>query len=296
MIMFGYAHQTGSKTFLGYTIPGSGSYNSTTAMAEVDNAVTFLFNHPNTAPFVSYRLIQRLVKSNPSPSYVGRVAAKFANNGQGIRGDMKAIIKAILLDDEAKSEVAFPDPAAGKLREPFVRYAHISRALPKESDRNRYWNNGYNFLNATKQHVMASPTVFNFYLPDYQPVGEISAAGWVAPEFKLHNTATSVGFINSVHSWVLWNGLMYSWEGTDSQPDNVRLLTTALQANCDDTETLINQLDIVLTHGQLSDETRQVMRTALNPCYWTWDTNWRYWRTRLAIYLIMISPDYNCVK
>ncbi|MFZ1749101.1 MAG: DUF1800 family protein [Saprospiraceae bacterium] len=296
MKMFAWAHQRGAKTFLGHTITGSNNYTEATAMAEIDDAVTFLFDHPNTAPFVSYRLIQRLVKSNPSPAYVGRVAAKFADNGQGVRGDMKAVIKAILLDSEARNQADFDLPVADKLREPFLRYTQVSRALPTASDRNRYWNNGFNYLDATRQHVMASPTVFNFYLPDYQPVGDIAAMGLESPEFKLHNTATSVGYINSVHHWVLWDGLMYSWEGSEDDPDGVRLLTTDLQANCDDTETLINRLDVLLTHGQLSDQTRQLMRNTLNPIYWTWDQGWRYWRVRLAIYLFMISPDYNCVK
>jgi len=292
MIMSNDNHEPGPKVMPDGTIihlPNNG-------MGEVDAAVNYLFNHPNTAPFVSYRLIQRLVKSNPSPAYVGRVAAKFANNGQGVRGDMKAVISAILLDQEATSEAAYPDPAGGKLREPFIRYTHISRAFPTASDQNRYWNNGYGYLDATRQHVMASPTVFNFYLPDFQPVGEIGNSGLVAPEFKLHNTATSVGYINTVHAWTFWNSLMYSWEGSETFDDGVWLLTNDLEANCDDTESLINHLDILLTHGQLSDETRQVMRSVLNPLYWTWDTDWRNWRTRLAIYLFMISPDYNCVK
>lgn len=296
MQMFGWAHQTGSKTFLGYSIPGSSSYTNASAMAEVDNAITFLFNHPNTAPFISYRLIQRLVKSNPSPAYVGRVAAKFANNGSGVRGDMKAVIKAILLDEEAGSVASYADETSGKLREPFVRYVQFSKSFPLVSDRNRYWNNGFNFLEATKQHVMAAPNVFNFYLPDFLPAGGIGAAGLVAPEFKIHNTATSIGYINSVHHWSIWNSLMYSWQGTEGNPDGARINTSALEASCDDTESLINQLDVLLLHGQLTDETRQVLRNALNPIYWTWDNNWRYYRVRLALYLLMISPDYNCVK
>ncbi|MBK8054700.1 MAG: DUF1800 domain-containing protein [Saprospiraceae bacterium] len=296
MRMFGWAHQSGSKSFLGHNIAGSSSYTDATAMAEVDNAVTFLFNHPNTAPFVSYRLIQRLVKSNPSPAYIGRVSAIFANNGTGVRGDMKAILKAILLDPEASSLSAYSVPYASKLREPFTRYTHISRAFQTQSDKNRYWNNGFSYLNETRQHVMASPTVFNFYLPDFEPVGEMDELNLVAPEFKLHNTATAVGYINSVHAWMFWNSLMYSWEGSDENPDGVRLVTNDLQAICDDTEVLINRLDKLLTHGQLTDQTRQLMRNALNPMYWTWDTEWRYWRTRLALYLFMISPDYNCVK
>lgn len=295
MLMSNADHESGPKTMPNgsiINIPNNG-------MAEVNAAIDFLFNHPNTPPFVSYRLIQRLVKSNPSPAYVSRVAAKFINNGQGVRGDMKAIIKAILLDDEARGAAGYQLESAGKLREPFLRYTHVARALPTESDKNRYWNNGYNYLDATKQHVMASPTVFNFYLPDYQPVGEITENGWVAPEFKLHNTATSIGYINSVHSWSFWDySLMYSWEGgpRPENPDNAWLVTTYLQSISNDSEVLINELDVLFTHGQLSDETRQTIRNALNPIYWPWDQNWRFQRTRLALYLIMISPDYNCVK
>jgi uncharacterized protein (DUF1800 family) len=297
MIMFAWAHEPGPKTFLGHTIPGSTTYTNATAMAEVDNAVDFLFNHPNTGPFVSYRLIQRLVTSNPSPEYVGRVAAKFADNGSGIRGDMKAVLKAILLDEEARSEEAYLNPYTGKLREPMLRYTHIARALPTDSHRDRYWNNGYSFLDETRQHVMASPSVFNFYAPDYQPVGDWSALDMVGPEFKIHNTATSIGYINSVHAWTFWNSLMYSWEGTETSPDGAWLLINELEAVANDTETLINELDKIFTHGQLSDETRQVMRNALNPMQTPWDqSSPNGVRVRLALYLIMVSPDYNCTK
>ena len=293
MIMSNDNHETGPKTMPDGTvinIPNNG-------MAEIDAAINWLFNHPNTPPFVSYRLIQRLVKSNPSPEYVSRVAAMFINNGLGIRGDMKAVIKAILLDDEARKAAGYLEDSAGKLREPFIRYTHLAKSLPTATDQGRYWNNGYNYLNSTRQHVMAAPTVFNFYLPDFQPVGDIAAADMVAPEFKIHNTATSIGYINEVHGWTIWNGLMYSWEGSwPDNPDRAYLLTTELQNNSYDSEDLINELDMLLTHGQLSDETRQVLRNALNPLYWTWDSTAPFHRTRLAIYLIMISPDYNCVK
>jgi len=292
MIMSNDFHEPGPKTMPDGTIinlPNNG-------MGEVNAAVNWLFNHPNTAPFISYRLIQRLVKSNPSPPYVARVAAKFANNGQGVRGDMKAVIKAILLDEEARSAEGYLLESAGKLREPFLRYTHIARAIPTTTDKGRYWNNGYNFLNSTRQHVMASPTVFNFYLPDFQPVGQISAADLVAPEFKLHNTATAIGYINEVHGWTIWDGLMYSWEGSwPDDPDNAYLQLSYFENINSDTEELINKLDLLLTHGQLTDETRQILRTALNPMYWQWDNGLKF-RTRLAMYLVMISPDYNCVK
>nr|MCU0337455.1 DUF1800 family protein [Sediminibacterium sp.] len=262
MIMSNDNHEPGPKTMPDGTvinIPNNG-------MAEIEAAVNWLFNHASTPPFVSYRLIQRFVKSNPSPDYVSRVAAKFIDNGNGVRGDMKAIIKAILMDEEALSTEGYLSEAAGKLREPFLRYTHLARSLPTITDQGRYWNNGYGYLNSTRQHVMASPTVFNFYLPDFQPVGDIGSAGLVAPEFKLHNTATAIGYINEVHGWTIWNGLMYSWEG--SWPDNLDggyLLTTELQNISNDTEDLINELDKLLTHGQLSDDTRQLLRNALNP-------------------------------
>jgi uncharacterized protein (DUF1800 family) len=295
MIMSNENHEPGPKMMPDGTIiniPNDG-------MAEVNAAIDWLFNHESTPPFVSYRLIQRLVKSNPSPDYVSRVAGKFIDNGNGVRGDMKAVIKAILLDEEARSSEGYHDEFAGKLREPFLRYTHLAKALPTITDQGRYWNNGYGFLNATRQHVMAAPTVFNFYLPDFQPVGDIGAAGMVAPEFKIHNTATSIAYINELYGPTIWaSALMGSWESDDweNYPDGAYLVTTDLQNISYDSEELINELDMLLTHGQLSDETRQILRNTLNPLYWTWNNESPILRTRLALFLIMISPDYNCVK
>jgi uncharacterized protein (DUF1800 family) len=294
--MFGWAHQKGPKEFLNFRLPGKDVYSDDEAMREVTAAIDFLFKHPNIAPFISYRLIQRLTTSNPSPEYVGRVAAVFADNGQGVRGDLGAVVSAILLDKEAGWEQAWEQDHASRLREPMLRYTQLSRAFMKVADRDRYWNNGYNYLDVTRQHVMAAPSVFNFYLPDYQPVGDMAGMGLVAPEFKLHNTSTSVGYINAVHAWTFWNSLMYSWEGSEGNPDGVRILTNDLEAIADDSETLINRLDILLVHGQLSQEVRNLLRNTLNAMFWTSNQEWRYWRVRLAIYLIMISPDYNCVK
>lgn len=302
MVMFQNFHDTGPKSFMGFNIPaGQGG------MTDIQQTVDFLFNHPNTPPFVSYRLIQRLVKSNPSPAYVSRVAAAFINNGQGVRGDMKAVIKAILLDPEARNASYMDDETTGKMREPLLRYLHICRALPTGSDRNRYWNSAYEYLNLTKQHVLASPTVFNFYNPDHEPAGDIADAGLVAPEFKLHNTSTAVGYINAANAWAIWNYLMYSWEGSQENPDAAFLLTNELEGifnpvgpptpnDQQKTEILINTLDKLLTHGQLTDETRSILRTRLNQLHWSWDNEWIWWRVRMAIYLIVISPDYVITK
>ncbi|MFZ1704962.1 MAG: DUF1800 domain-containing protein [Saprospiraceae bacterium] len=307
LVMYQPQHEPDAKTFLGYTIPGGQP-----GLTDITQAVEFLFNHPNTAPFVSYRLIQRLVKSNPSPAYVGRVAAAFADNGQGVRGDLKAVIKAILLDDEARSPLAMLDPTHGKLREPMLRFTNIARAFPLYASRNRYWNNGYSYHEATRQHVMFAPSVFNFYLPDFTPVGDIASQGLVAPEFKIHNTSSSITYINQVNGWAggiwydendmmlhEWGSLFYSWHGTQDDEDYVRMVTSELEPYAHDSEYIINDLDKRLTHGQLTDTTRQIMRDALNGLYWNWDTEhqqWRFHRVRSAIYMFLNSPDYNIFK
>lgn len=284
-------HEPGPKRMPDGTIievPGNG-------MAEVEQAIEYLFNHPNTGPFIAYRLIQRIVKSNPTPGYVARVAMAFNDNGQGVRGDMQAVITAILLDKEAWEKDDYFDHAPGKLREPFLRYVQMSRTFPNKTDQNRYWYNGYYLRETVKQHVLAAPSVFNFYLPTYQPAGDITSAGLVAPEFKLHNTATSIAYINLIHQG-LFNNLLHSWEDTSPDPDAVYLDLDALENICNDAESLINELDILLTHGQLTDETRHILRETLDAVYWNTDSQYKYYRVRLAIFLIMISPDYTCVR
>lgn len=307
MVMYAPQHEPGPKTFLGYTIP-----NGQTGVQDINMAIDFLFNHPNTAPFISYRLIQRLVKSNPSPAYVGRVAEAFADNGNGVRGDLRAVVKAILLDEEARSQEAMADPAHGKLREPMLRFTNIVRGFPLYASRSRYWNNGYDYFDATRQHVMYSPSVFNFYLPNFSPVGDIASSGLVAPEFKLHNTSTAITYINRVNGWMggfwydgdemilhEWGALFWSWNGSPGNEDYVRTVTNELLPYAQDSEYIINDLDIRFCHGQLSDETRQLMRNALNGTYWTWNSQveeYKYLRIRSAIYIMLISPDYNIFK
>lgn len=300
MKMFGWMHEPGDKVILGNTITGKTNYTDAEAMAEMQTAIDVIFNHPNVGPFIAFRLIQRFTTSNPSPSYVQRVADVFADNGQGVRGDMAAVIKAILLDVEARSAVIHSDPFAGKLREPFIRYTQVARSLPTESDKNRFWNNGYDFLWDTKQHVMAAPSVFNFYIPDYTPNAAFRDEEKLGPEFKIHDTSTAISYFNHVHAWSWssqdWAGLMYSWLWREDDRDGVWLNTQHLEEKAADYEYIINYLDEVFTHGQLTDTTRQIMRDALAPMHWTWDESWRFYRVRTAFYILLVSPDYNCVK
>lgn len=282
MQMFEEWHEPGEKQLLnGVTIPsGLGG------MEDVEMAIDNLFDHPNVGPFIGRQMIQRLVKSNPSPEYVSRVSAAFNDNGQGVRGDMKAVIKAILLDDEARSCDAVMDEDGARLREALVRYTQFARSVDREHLYGHNWNVNYGFMSATNQSPLASPTVFNFFLPDYQPSGELGARGLFGPEFQIHNTKFGVGFINELNSWTVYNYLFSDWE-----PDHpsVGIDIDKYKAFANDPETLLNELDKVYTHGQLTDSTREIIKEALNAIIYN---GYREDRVKLAIYLLLMSPDY----
>jgi uncharacterized protein (DUF1800 family) len=184
-------HSTQVKNFLGVSIPAQ-----TTAdpAASLKVALDTLANHPNTAPFISKQLIQRLVTSNPSPAYVLAVSNAFNNNGAGVRGDLKAVVKAVLMHPEARTATG----NSGKLREPILRLSTYLRAFPHTSDTNRWRvGNTDSAANSLGQTVLRSPSVFNFFRPGYVPPGTLtSAAGLVAPEMQLLNETTASSWAN----------------------------------------------------------------------------------------------------
>ena len=286
MKMYESWHQKGEKKLLnGYVIP-----DGQLGMQDIEDAIDHLFNHPNVGPFIGKQLIQRLVKSNPTPAYIARVASAFNDNGQGVRGDLKAVTRAILLDEEARSCDWMQDPENGKLREPILRYTHAVRAMDIDQAYGRFWNLGYNFLEQTGQAVLAAPSVFNFFLPYYQPNGPIADANLVAPEFQIHNARTSVGYLNAVFIWTMYDAVMDTWVANNPYAhfDYYKLEPLAR-----DNEVLLNQLDILLTHGNLTDETRDIIKDALGGLYWS---EYKENRARLALYLLLISPDYAIFK
>lgn len=286
MIMYEEWHQPGPKTIVGdYEIPAGQS-----GMKDIQDAIHHLFMHPNVGPFIGRLLIQRLVTSNPTPGYISRVAAAFNDNGHGERGDMKAVVKAILLDPEARSCEALNADDFGKLREPFIRYTHFTKAFPLEQYHGRFWNVSYGFYEATLQMPLASRTVFNFFLPDFQPIGEIADNDLTGPEFQIHNSRTSVEYINEVNDWAVWGYVMDDWEANNPY---VSLNIDELRPLARDPEVLVNRLDLLLTHGSLSQHTRQIIKDAIEPMR---EGDFRDNRVRLALYLMMISPDYNVMK
>ena len=286
MKMYEAWHQYGPKTLCtGHVIPeGQGG------LTDIREAVHQLSLHPNVGPFICKQLIQRLITSNPSPEYISRVTAVFQDDGNGHHGNLGSVVKAILLDPEARTCSSLQQESFGRLREPFTRYTHFTKALPMEQYYGRYWNIAYGFYEATSQMPLAPRTVFNFFLPDFQPIGPIANDSLVAPEFQIHNSRTSIEYMNQVNDWAVWGYVMDDWE---AENPNVTYVIDDLVPLARDPEVLLNRLDLLFTHGMLSENTRNIIKDALYPMTYT---NYRFDRTRLALYLMLVSPDYNVMK
>jgi len=277
MAMFDAAHEPGSKNLLNGTVVPAGQ----TGSQDIDAAIDNLFNHPNVGPFIGKQLIQRLVTSNPSPAYIERVARAFNGDSSGVRGDMQAVVRAVLLDPEAAAATTTM-AEFGKLREPVVRYASILRQFGANSSDGFIANTGYFLQELGKQHPLSAPSVFNFFLPAHSPAGEIAAAGLVAPEFQITTSNSIVGISNLIDFVILADFV------TDSPPpfSVVSLNYDEYTEIAADVNALLDRLDIVLTSGTLDAATRQAVETVIADLD---DTNLR---VRIAIYMILLSSDY----
>jgi uncharacterized protein (DUF1800 family) len=277
MEMFDHAHEPGSKTLLNGTVVPAGQ----TGMQDFEAAIDNLFNHPNVGPFIGRQLIQRLVTSNPSPAYVERVARAFNGDTTGVRGDMQAVLKAVLLDPEA---MAAPGSLVdfGKLREPVVRYASILRQFGAYSEDNFIAVLGYFLQQVGKQHPLSAPSVFNFFLPAHSPAGEIADAGLVAPEFQITTSNSIVGISNIIDFVILADYVSDSPQGFEP----VSLDYQEYIDLAPDVDALLDQLDIVLTAGTLDSASRQAIENVIS------DLDDMNMRARIAIYMFLLSSDY----
>lgn len=280
MVMVAANHEAGASTFLGTTIPAG-----TEGMAAVKLALDAIFAHPNVAPFVSRQLIQRLVTSNPSPAYVGRVAGVFADNGSGVRGDLKAVVRAILLDAEARADPAGAATSAGRLREPVTRLTNWARAFAVSSPSNA-WAIGDTSSNSTRlaESIGHSATVFNFFRPAYSPPSTaLSSAGLLAPEFQITNELSVVAYVNYMQALVA--------NGTG----DVKADYSAILALSADSAALVDEVDLLLAAGQLSGATVAAIRAAVDSIANT-GTAGPGNRAMTAILLTLASPDYLTLK
>jgi uncharacterized protein (DUF1800 family) len=272
-------HETLPKKFLTADIPAN-----TSGEASLKIALDTLFNHPNVGPFIGKRLIQRLVTSNPSPAYVGRVAAVFADNGQGVRGDMKAVIKAVLMDTEALNP-APTDNNAGKIREPVLRLANWMRAFHATSVSGRFQMGEHDDpLWGLAQTPMRSPSVFNFYRPEYRPPNtNIATNNKFSPEMQITEEMSVTGYLNFMRDAVQ-NGTGIS---NDIRADYSAELALAATPGL-----LLDRINLLLMQNQMSATLRSQILAAINSNPSNSDNN----RVYLAVFLTMASPEYIVQK
>ncbi len=281
-------HSTVQKQFLGVTIGASGSADPD---GDLKLALDTLFNHPNLPAFFSKQMIEHMVTSNPSPAYINRVAQVFKNDGTGVRGNLQAVITAILLDPEARDSATYAGtPQYGKVRESLLRHTEWARAFTAQS------RTGSFDLGSTEDPIyglgemwLRSPTVFNWFSPGYTPPGTtIATDGLLAPEVQMTNVSTVVGYINYLQSAIGANAT--------SGPDVFSYYSTemGLAATPDQ---LLDRINLLLMSGQMSSNLyNQILaaigsipipsgdQNAINAALLS--------RVQTAIYLTVASPDY----
>jgi uncharacterized protein (DUF1800 family) len=277
-------HSTAAATFLGVTIPAN-----TPAPDALKIALDTLFNHPNNAPFICKQLIQRLVTSNPSPAYVARVAAVFANNGSGVRGDLAYVLSAILMDDEARGPAGLTDVEYGKLREPMVRLVQWARTFGVTSTSGS-WKIGDQSDAGSRlgQSPLRAPSVFNFFRPGYVPPSTALTAGKVAPEFQLVNESSVGGYLNFMTGVV----------DTGFNSGDIKAAYTNELALVTDATALVQRLNLLLCAGQLSAATQSLIVTALQATPVTATSSATTQRNRVcaAVLMVMASAEYLIQK
>jgi uncharacterized protein (DUF1800 family) len=286
-------HSTSAKQFLGVTVPAG-----TSGAASLKIALDTLFNHPNTAPFISEQLIKRFVTSNPSRAYVGRVSARFANNGSGVRGDMKAVLRAVLTDKEARSGTKAAGAQWGKLREPMVRYGTFMRAFNVRATSGyfRLWNLE-DPVSSIGQNPLRAPSVFNWFRPGYAPPGAIMAAGLVAPEFQIAHETTVTGYANFIVGkaeretrW--WRDNVAAQYGPTN--DFLAADYSAELALAGTPAALVDRLNLLLTAGRMTPATRTLIINAVTAV--PANANAGNTRVATAVALTMVSPEFIVQK
>jgi uncharacterized protein (DUF1800 family) len=280
MMAFDNYHSMDSKVLLnGVVLPPD-----QTARQDLTEALDNIFNHPNVGPFISKQLIQRLVTSNPTPQYVARVATVFNDNGKGIRGDLKAVVQAILLDQEAR-ELAELKSYSGKIREPLLRSTHLWRAL------NAYTTDGtfytWDLDDSHSQAPLSSISVFNFFSPDYSPTPQLQAQKLVAPELQIANDSALIALMNTVWHTTIWS---MAELGNGYSAGHILIRITRLTEILDQqgVDALIDYLDLVFLAGNMDEKLRGVLHSvASKSVNMPVET-----RAGLLLFTVLVSPNY----
>jgi hypothetical protein len=295
--------------------------NGQSATADLKFALDNIFNHPNVGPFISKQLIQRLVTSNPSPEYVKRVATIFNNNGSGVRGDLKAVVNAILTDPEARyGQWTNPD-TFGKLREPLLVLTHFWRAMHAlhycgqdivgtgGAPSQRYANQPYRYASYQTQYTtgevsqaaLDAPTVFNFFKPGFIPPGEMTTRNLLGPELQLQTDSNIANSTNTIGY-----DLAY-YDTSDTCDSNNTTGLVGFDHNQDaalagtgtggSSAALVDEYSKRFMSSQMSPFMRQTLIAYLDTITdANAGTDWRHFRIVGALYLILSSPEYMVQK
>jgi len=339
MVAFPAWHDDGSqpnndivdKQLLSYqnAVNGGLLVHGGTPATDLAFALDNIFNHPNVGPFISKQLIQRLVTSNPSPAYVQRITNVFNDNGSGVRGDLKAVVTAILLDTEARTGRLSKTDSYGKLREPLLRMTHFWRAtgalhhcglnFTSGTITYHYANQPYRYAGYTTaygtsdetygsgvgQAVLDSPTVFNFFKPGFIPSGEMAASGLLGPEFQIATDSLIVSSTNSLMSKSFNGDLTDTCDPGDTNGDialnraqDLALAGSASGGAADPANRLVDAYNQRFMSGQMSSFMRTTLLNYLNTISNanSGGEDFRIARINRALLLISTSPEYLIQK
>lgn len=302
MAMYEFYHDKTEKVMINGTVL---PYNQP-GLQDINDALDILFNHPNVGPFLSIRLIQQLVKSNPTPAYVNRISTVFNNNGAGVRGDLRAVVEAILLDPEARDCAWIDHPQSGKLLQPIERMTNLFVAFDITSPSNRlYFKDANELEEQLGQAFLASPTVFNFFSPFYAEDSYVEPNEMVSPEFQILNTTSGIYYMN-----IIENALK-------SRPFSNRTILSSNQnglnnnnadqpfLNFDDeinelstngVSAMLDRLNILLCRGQLSIRSKDIIENFITQNFSNVSNYDNEDAVRDAVYLIMASANYTILK
>jgi len=292
MVPFPEYHDTGQKRLLRGVVSPAGL----SAEEDVKIALDSLFDHPNVGPFIAKQLIQRLITSNPSTGYVARVATKFNDNGSGVRGDLKAVVRAIFLDEEARyGHTTIAD--FGKLREPVIRLSHLWRAF------NAQYVDGFSIYSTNSpqlkdtspvigQQALGANSVFNFFHPDYAPLGPIRDKGLLAPESEIYTENYILSTTTYLNTYI--HKFYDAGPGAGGVQFNTYIDIKPQVALAENPDAFLDEIDLVLLSGQMSSEMRTILKAHMSTLPDT--AEGKAQRVLDVIGLTMASPAYLVQK
>jgi len=299
MIFYPNYHSISSKVFLGVTIPATTAATGATMTSELQIALDTLFNNANVGPFIATRLIQQMVTSNPSPAYVSRVAGVFNNNGSNVRGDMGAVVRAVLTDAEARDMLSPQTTSFGKVREPLIRTTNWLRAFKGASQSGTWAVSSTSASTSLGQSPLASPSVFNFWRPGFVPPSstELGSRNLLSPEFQTIDEVSTASWINVIQDWVNagFGNAVTGFTGRDIQVNYASEIALA-----DNPAALVERVNMLLLYGQMTDFLKTRVTAAVTSIAIPAATGSnqatidaaKLNRAKMAIFMTLIAPEY----